>query len=69
MGRRPTALLAAALLASVACGRRAPLPTAEAMAGPVTLETDDEKTLYALGVFHGQNLRPLNLSPAELELV
>jgi FKBP-type peptidyl-prolyl cis-trans isomerase FkpA len=33
------------------------------------LETDDQKTLYALGVALSQNLTLFNLTPAELELV
>jgi FKBP-type peptidyl-prolyl cis-trans isomerase FkpA len=37
--------------------------------GPATLDTEDQKTLYALGVFQGKNLKPLNLSPAEIDAV
>jgi FKBP-type peptidyl-prolyl cis-trans isomerase len=33
------------------------------------LETDEQKTLYALGVALGQNIRDFGLTPAELELV
>lgn len=35
----------------------------------VTPKTDDEKTLYAIGVAISRNLIPFELSPAELELV
>ncbi|SRR5258707_15872824 len=34
-----------------------------------TLETDDQKTLYALGLTINRSLSPFNLSPSELELV
>ena len=47
------------VLASVACA---------GAAGP-ELKTDDQKTLYALGLAISQNLATFNLSPAELELV
>jgi FKBP-type peptidyl-prolyl cis-trans isomerase FkpA/FKBP-type peptidyl-prolyl cis-trans isomerase FklB len=43
--------------------------TAPAGAGEVDLKTDDDKTLYVLGVLMSQNLGPLKLSPAELERV
>jgi len=33
------------------------------------LETDDQKTLYALGLTINRSLSPFNLSPSELELV
>src|SRR5207247_4721591 len=35
----------------------------------VKLETDDQKTLYALGLIIGRNLANFNLTPAELETV
>ncbi len=34
-----------------------------------TLETDDQRTLYALGLTINRSLSPFNLSPSELELV
>jgi len=37
-------------------------------AGP-TLKTEEEKTIYALGVALSQSLAPLSLKPAEIELV
>jgi FKBP-type peptidyl-prolyl cis-trans isomerase FkpA/FKBP-type peptidyl-prolyl cis-trans isomerase FklB len=49
----------ALVLASVACA---------GAAGP-ELKTEDQKTLYALGLAISQNLAGFNLSPAELELV
>ncbi|MBN1207492.1 MAG: FKBP-type peptidyl-prolyl cis-trans isomerase [Myxococcaceae bacterium] len=36
---------------------------------PVKLQTDDEKTVYALGFSFGKGLRTLNLSAAELEIL
>jgi FKBP-type peptidyl-prolyl cis-trans isomerase FkpA len=35
----------------------------------VTLETDEQKTLYALGIFQGKSLRTLSLNAAELDVV
>jgi len=37
--------------------------------GPVKLETDDQKTLYALGMMIGRNVSSFNLTPTELETV
>jgi FKBP-type peptidyl-prolyl cis-trans isomerase FkpA/FKBP-type peptidyl-prolyl cis-trans isomerase FklB len=42
---------------------------ASGSAGAVELKTDEQKTLYALGLAIGNNLSIFNLSPAELELV
>lgn len=42
--------------------------TTASAAGP-KLKTDEEKTMYALGVAMSQNLAPLGLTPAEIELV
>src|SRR5689334_10483246 len=36
---------------------------------PPPLTTDDEKTVYALGLMMGQSLSMFNLSPAEIEIV
>ena len=36
---------------------------------PVKLETDDQKTLYALGLLMGNNVQPFGLTPEELEIV
>ena len=46
----------------------APKPAASAPAAPV-LATDDEKTIYALGLYVFQSLGTFNLSPAEVDLV
>jgi FKBP-type peptidyl-prolyl cis-trans isomerase FkpA len=37
--------------------------------GSVKLDNDDQKTLYALGLLIGRNLKTFNLTPAELETV
>src|SRR4029077_13276694 len=42
---------------------------ANAGAGEPKLETDDQKTLYALGLTINRSLSPFNLSPSELQLV
>ena len=43
------------------------LPLASRAEAP--LKTDEEKTLYALGLIMGGNLKTLNMKPAEVELV
>jgi FKBP-type peptidyl-prolyl cis-trans isomerase FkpA/FKBP-type peptidyl-prolyl cis-trans isomerase FklB len=40
-----------------------------ALAADPELTTDEQKTLYALGLFVSQNLASFNLTPAELDLV
>jgi FKBP-type peptidyl-prolyl cis-trans isomerase FkpA len=45
------------------------LTFAETVAAPTELKTDDQKTLYALGLVLAQNLSTFALSPAELEVV
>jgi FKBP-type peptidyl-prolyl cis-trans isomerase FkpA/FKBP-type peptidyl-prolyl cis-trans isomerase FklB len=40
-----------------------------ALAAEPKLETEDQKTIYAIGLALAQSLQPYNLSPAELELV
>jgi len=40
-----------------------------AAAGPQKLDTDDQKTLYALGQLLGRNIKGFGLKPEELELV
>jgi len=57
--RRLVALLPLALLAA----------SAAAPAGAVDLKTDDQKTIYAMGAYIAQRLKPLALSPEEVELV
>jgi FKBP-type peptidyl-prolyl cis-trans isomerase FkpA len=59
------AALPLAIFYSVSC--RASQDSAPAAAA--TAATDDEKTLYALGVILGNNLAKLHLSPAELTQV
>ena len=49
-----------------AAGRGAVAPKP---AAPPPLTTDDEKTVYALGLMMGQSIAPFNLSPAEIEIV
>src|SRR5579872_4727051 len=53
--------------------QKAPAPKAAppkpAAAAGVTLTTDEEKTIYAVGLSLAQRLASLNLSPAELEIV
>jgi FKBP-type peptidyl-prolyl cis-trans isomerase FkpA len=43
----------------------------EAPASPAasTLATDQDKTVYAMGVMMGRNLVPLSLTPAEIEII
>jgi FKBP-type peptidyl-prolyl cis-trans isomerase FkpA len=36
---------------------------------PATLQTDDEKTLYAVGLVLSRSLRDFDLSPSELEII
>ena len=56
-------LLLPLLLALVGCHSRTAAPAAP------KLETDDQKTLYALGQTVGRNLEAFSLSPAELDIV
>jgi FKBP-type peptidyl-prolyl cis-trans isomerase FkpA len=49
-----------------AAGRGAVTPKP---AGPPPLTTDEQKTVYALGLMMGQSIAPFNLSPAEIEIV
>jgi FKBP-type peptidyl-prolyl cis-trans isomerase FkpA len=46
-------------------------PAAEAVKPvvPAPMTTDDEKTIYSIGISIGQSLKMFNLSPAEVELV
>jgi len=44
-------------------------PAKVAPAAPAALATDDEKTIYALGLQMYKSLAPFDLSPAELEIV
>ena len=51
-----------------AAGRGAVAPK-PAAAAPAPLTTDEQKTVYALGLMMGQSISMFNLSPAELEIV
>jgi FKBP-type peptidyl-prolyl cis-trans isomerase len=58
--------LAAAAFAAVlatACAAQAPAPA------KVTPKTDDEKTVYAIGLAVQKSLEPFSLNPAELDMV
>jgi FKBP-type peptidyl-prolyl cis-trans isomerase FkpA len=44
-------------------------PAGSAASETVKLETEDQKTLYALGLFLGQNIKPFGLTPDELAIV
>lgn len=60
------AILACALLLLPACNK---LGGGGSGGGAPKLETDDQKTLYALGLLIGRNVQQFNLTPAELEIV
>jgi FKBP-type peptidyl-prolyl cis-trans isomerase FkpA len=66
-------LLVIASLALVACSPTdSQAPAADSSAAPsqaAGLETDQDKTLYAVGLVIGQNLREFNLSDAEVDVV
>jgi FKBP-type peptidyl-prolyl cis-trans isomerase FkpA len=47
----------------------APKPPAPKPSAPAPLTTDDEKTIYAIGISIGQSLSMFNLTPPEIELV
>jgi FKBP-type peptidyl-prolyl cis-trans isomerase FkpA len=53
-------------LPGVACAKQAEKAAAPASAD---LQTEEQKVLYALGVFLGKNVANLNITPAELEFV
>ena len=42
---------------------------APALAGEVKLDTEEQKTIYAMGLAVAQSLQPYNLKPGEIELV
>ena len=52
-----------------AAGRGASTAPKPAVAAPAPLTTDEQKTVYALGLMMGQSISMFNLTPAELELV
>lgn len=49
--------------------RAAAKPKPATPAAPVALTTDEEKTIYAIGLIEHQRLQSLHLSPAEMALV
>jgi FKBP-type peptidyl-prolyl cis-trans isomerase FkpA len=55
--------------ASATAAKSAKAATKAKAAAPGALTTDDQKTIYAVGLSMGQNLSPLGLSRAELEIV
>ena len=63
-----TLLVAAALLAAVPAGAEEAQAKAAAPAGPA-LETEDQKILYALGIWLSNRVAPLNLTESELKYV
>ena len=50
-------------------GRGASTAPKPVVAAPAPLTTDEQKTVYALGLMMGQSISMFNLTPAELELV
>jgi len=54
------AAIAALALSTTACNK---------LGGSAKVETEDQKTLYAVGLMLGRNLSAFNLTPAELEIV
>ena len=65
MMRRFVPSLAAVALLAGACEKPPPPPSPAAG----ELKTEDDKTLYALGMMLGRNVTPLHLTAAELEVV
>jgi FKBP-type peptidyl-prolyl cis-trans isomerase FkpA len=64
---KPFAVALAAFVLSMGCAQSQPGPAASA--SPAAAMTEEQKTLYAVGLMLGGNLAPLSLSPAELEVV
>src|SRR5262245_35125183 len=60
-----TALLLLCLCILAGCAQKA----GSTSSASVTLETDDQKTLYALGMIVGNNVKSFDLKPEELEIV
>ena len=58
-----------ASLALVACAPTDAPPPAATAAAAAELSTDDDKTLYALGLAIGQNVRDFNLTSDEVDIV
>ncbi|MFL5353199.1 FKBP-type peptidyl-prolyl cis-trans isomerase [Archangium sp.] len=62
-------MLAAALLGLAGMQAQAQGAAAQAPAGQGQLKTEEDKTLYALGLSIGRSIKVFDLSPAELEIV
>jgi FKBP-type peptidyl-prolyl cis-trans isomerase FkpA len=63
----PTLVLSAAALVSACQSKTAPPPAADA--APAKVMSEEDKTLYALGVLISQNLKGFQLTSGELESV
>ena len=63
---RKLSILAAALTVAACSPPNAPAPSAAT--GPA-LDTDQDKTFYAIGLALGQNVRDFNMTPGEADLV
>ena len=63
------ALVLTVLLAGCQKDAGAAAPAAEAAKAAVEPKTDDEKTLYVMGIVMGRNLAPLGLSEADMEML
>ena len=68
MTKTPSAYVIACLLVLplIACGNK---PADKTAAAPATLQTEEQKTLYALGLLVGRNIKVFNLTPEELAVV
>src|SRR5437762_7229213 len=53
------------LVSMVACAQGA----GQSTSAPAKLDTEDQKTLYALGLLLGRNIKPFALTPDELAIV
>ena len=69
MTKSPAVLLVIAALAAAYPAFAADTPAAAAAPAAPALETDDQKTLYALGIWLSNRVAPLGLSEAELKFV
>ncbi len=62
-------LIAAAVTALAGCKSPGATPAASPSPAAGALATEQDKTVYTIGVMLGRNLEQLNLTPAELEIV
>ena len=51
------------------CQAGTPAPTPSPSATPATVQTEEQKIVYAVGVMLGSNVANLNFTPEELELL